>query len=185
MYACNLYGKKNGDHGEYRWFSRNDVKKYLCSVHKWISIVQRFIRLQGSKIWDQPLAVYRNKKRQVRNITADIVNTLMRSLAVETYKLTKKEDIELFPCHSLRVGTCTLLFTTNYSPQFIKRVLRWRSESWQTYVRDLIATSVQTQWSFTQGRYNAIPLNTWQQPTKTTKYRSNSIWYTHNMNKSN
>ena len=67
----------------------------------------------------------------------------MRSLAVETYKLTKKEDIQLFSCHSLRVGACTLLFATNYPPQFIKRVLRWRSESWQTYVRDLIVTSIQ------------------------------------------
>ena len=36
------------------------------------------------------------KKDQVQNITADIVNTLMRSLAVERYKLTKKEDIQLF-----------------------------------------------------------------------------------------
>ena len=68
----------------------------------------------------------------------------MRSLAVETYKLTKKEDIQLFSCHSLRVGACTLLFSTNYpSHYFIKKVLRWRSESWQTYVRDLIVTSIQ------------------------------------------
>ena len=119
------------------------VKKYLCSVRKWISIVQRFIRLRGSKIRDQPLAVYRNKKGQARNIIVDIVNTLMRSLAVETYKLTKKEDIQLFSCHSLRFGAYTLLFTTNYPPQFIKRVLRERRKSWQTYVCDLIVTSVQ------------------------------------------
>ena len=83
------------------------------------------------------------KKDQVQNITADIVNSLMRSLAVETYKLTKKEDIQLFSCHSLRVGACTLLFSTNYPSHFIKKVLRWRSDSWQTYVRDLIVTSIQ------------------------------------------
>ena len=52
------------------------------------------------------------KKDQVRNITADIVNTLMRSLAVETYKLTKKEDIQLFSYNTLRVSAYTLLFST-------------------------------------------------------------------------
>ena len=121
----------------------NETKQYLCLVRKWISIIQRFIRLRGPNIQNEPLAVYRNKKGQVRNITADIVNSLMRSLAVETYKLTKKEDIQLFSCHSLRVGACTLLFSTNYPSHFIKKVLRWRSESWQTYVRDLIVTSIQ------------------------------------------
>ena len=36
----------------------------------------------------------------------------MRSLAVETYKLTKKEDIQLFSCRSLRVGAVNATLST-------------------------------------------------------------------------
>jgi hypothetical protein len=135
--------QKNGDHGLYRWYSRNDKSKYLCSVQCWTRIVQRFIRLRGNNIADQPLSVYRNKSGSVRNITADICTSLMRSLAVEVYGLTKKSEIQAFSCHSLRVGACCILYATGYSGEFIQRALRWRSEAWKTYVRDLVVVTIQ------------------------------------------
>ena len=99
--------------------------------------------VRGNDITDQPLSVYRNKSGSVRNITADICTSLMRSLAVEVYGLTKRSEIQAFSCHSLRVGACCILYATGYSGEFIQRALRWRSEAWKTYVRDLVVVTIQ------------------------------------------
>ena len=141
-YHVTFRWQKNKEHGIFRWVARNDKLPYLCPVRMWTRILKRFLRLRGVKYRDQPLAVYRNKSGQVRNITADTVTALMRALAVEHYNLTDKEDIQKFSCHSLRVGACCLLFACGYPAEFIQRVLRWKSDAWKTYVRDLIVTAL-------------------------------------------
>lgn len=98
LYAFNLGKKMGTTENTYRFLnSSNNIKQYLYSVHNWISIVQGSTKLQGPNIQNQPFAVYRNKKGQVWNIPANRVITLIKSLAVEAYKLTKKEDTQLFP----------------------------------------------------------------------------------------
>ena len=77
-----------------------------------------------------------------RNMTADVVNDLLRDLAIKTYNLTDTEEIQKFSSHSLRVGACCLLFACGYPPEFIQRVLRWKSDAWKGYVRDLIVTAL-------------------------------------------
>ena len=133
--------QKNNDHGISRWCARNDIKKYLCPIRKWVRILLRFIQLRGIKCKDQPLSIYQNKSGMTRNITADLVNTLLRDLAIKTYNLTKIDEIQKFSSHSLRVGACCLLFACGYPPEFIQRVLRWKSDAWKDYVRDLIVTA--------------------------------------------
>ena len=63
--------------------------------------------------------------------------------AVEVYGLTKRSEIQAFSCHSLRVSVCCILYATGYSGEFIQRALRWRSEAWKTYVRDLVVVTIQ------------------------------------------
>ena len=77
-----------------------------------------------------------------RNITADVVKTLLRELAIKTYNLTNIDEIQKFSSHSLRVGACCLLFACGYPPEFIQRVLRWKSDAWKDYVRDLIVAAI-------------------------------------------
>ena len=77
-----------------------------------------------------------------RNMTADVVNDLLRDLAIKTYNLTDTEEIQKFSSHSLRVGACCLLFACGYPPEFIQRVLRWKSDAWKGYVRDLVVTAI-------------------------------------------
>ena len=134
--------QKNNNHGISRWCARNDKLTYLCPIRKWVSILQRYIQLRGSSCRDQPIAIYHNKAGDTRLITADIVNTLLRDLAVATHDLTKPEEIQKFSTHSFRVGACCLLFACGYPPEFIQRVLRWNSDAWKTYVRDLIVTAI-------------------------------------------
>ena len=76
-----------------------------------------------------------------RNIAADVVNKLLREL-VDTYNLKTIEKIQKFSTYSFQVGACCLLFAYGYPPEFIQRVLRWRSDAWKNYVRDLIVTAL-------------------------------------------
>ena len=86
--------QKNGNQDIDRWCARNDKAPYLCPVRKWHNILNRFIQLQGSSCRDQPLSIYHNKKGLTRNITADVVNKLLRELAVDTYNLKTMEEIQ-------------------------------------------------------------------------------------------
>ena len=90
----------------------------------------------------RPAAIYQNKSGMTRNITVDVVNTLLRDLAIKTYNLTNMDEIQKFSSHSLRVGACCLLFACGYPPEFIQRVLCWKSDAWKGYVRDLVVTAI-------------------------------------------
>ena len=133
---------KNNDHGISRWCARNDKKPYLCPIRKWVSILLRFVQLRGIKCKDQPLANYQNKSGIARNITADVVNILLRELTVKTYDLKDIDEIQKFSSHSLRMGACCLLFAFGYLPEFIQCALFWNSDAWKGYVRDLIVTTI-------------------------------------------
>ena len=111
--------QKNGDHSIDHWCARNDKAPYLCPVRKWHNILNRFIQLRGSSCRDQLLSIYHNKKGLTRNVTADVVNKLLRKLAVDTYNLTTLEAIQKFSTYSFWVGACCLLFTCGYPPEFI------------------------------------------------------------------
>ena len=119
------------------------VGKKTDSTTYWIRIVQRYIRLVGTSN-DKPLAVYKHEGTGFpRYLTSTIVTIEMRILAQSVHGITKKEDLQRFSCHSLRVGACNIYFASGVSPEVIKRVLRWESDAWRQYVRDLRCTAVQ------------------------------------------
>jgi len=49
----------------------------------------------------------------------------------------KPEDLARFSSHSLRIGACVALHSTGISAMNIKDALRWRSDSFMMYLRDL------------------------------------------------
>lgn len=134
--------QKNLKHNIHRWVYRNSEKPFLCAVRAWIAIVRRFVRLVG-KNTTYPLAVYRSARKDVRYISADQATLQMRDLAKAVFKIGKTTDLNKFSCHSLRVGACCILFQTGHHPDFIQRVLRWESDAWRTYIRDLTVTAIQ------------------------------------------
>ena len=130
--------QKNGDHGETKYVIRNNATPSICSVQAWIRIVRRYVNLRDHTITDAPLAVFQDtKRRQVSYITSDLVELEMRSLAKELYGIKTEKGLLVFSCHSLRVGACCALYSAGLSPAEIKRTLRWKSDSWELYIRDL------------------------------------------------
>ena len=61
----------------------------------------------------------------------------LQSTAHAVYNITKKEDLGRFTSHSIRVGACVLLHTQNISAEDIKFRLRWRSDAFRMYLRNV------------------------------------------------
>ena len=85
-----------------------------------------------------PLAVHATgaKHNTVKYITNVNVEKYLREVAITTYDLTDKEDIQRYTCHFLWVGACVLLHAANSVPETIKVRLRWRSDAYRMYLRD-------------------------------------------------
>ena len=134
--------QKNQQNGEYRWFARNKQRTYLCGVAAWIRIAQRFQCLIGNSTKLIPMAVYRHADGGVRYLTADRVSYRVKQLAKDVHQITAENDLKKFSCHLLRVGACCIYFAAGYPAEFIQRVLRWESDAWKKYVRDLVCTAI-------------------------------------------
>ena len=69
-----------------------------------------------------------------------IVHHHMRAIASEVYKLhpvRNKAALARWSCHSLRIGACVLLHVLGYSHIKIKWLLRWKSDCFMEYLRNL------------------------------------------------
>lgn len=138
--------QKNDNHGEKRKFARNDEKPHLCFIRAMMRIIQRFIRLIGWN-FDLPLSVYYSPETgETLNITSAEIEHEMQLAAIRVYELdpTKKDHLEMikkWTAHSLRVGACVLLYTSGFSDTEIKFLLRWKSDSFRDYLRNLAFTA--------------------------------------------
>ena len=52
--------------------------------------------------------------------------------------LNAKRQLSNFTSHSIRVGACVLLHAQNISAEDIKFRLRWRSDTFRTYLRNIL-----------------------------------------------
>ena len=85
------------------------------------------------------LSVYLDKKNGVvKNIVVDDVVAAMKMSAKALYDLSDAE-LDAFKCHLIRVGACCILFSQGVRPAMIKKLLRWKSDAWLVYLRDLTA----------------------------------------------
>ena len=78
------------------------------------------------------------------SITSDEIEAYMRALAVKTYNLDRVQDkaaLQLWSAHSLRVGACVLLHAMGFAPQDIKWLLRWLSDAFMGYLRNIAILS--------------------------------------------
>jgi hypothetical protein len=138
--------QKNGQHGDHRLYSRNVHNPSLDMVAFWLSILHRFISLVGFRS-HLPLALYLDEASKVpKFITSADIELHMRRLAVEVYQLDprNKRDalgISQFSAHSLRVGGCVVLQACGFEAHTIQRLLRWTSDSWMVYTRNLVVVT--------------------------------------------
>jgi hypothetical protein len=70
----------------------------------------------------------------------------MREIAASYYELDpvkEKSALQFFLAHSLRVGACIILQAMGFVSHQIQQMLRWKSESWLMYSRNLHVVSQQ------------------------------------------
>ena len=135
--------QKNGNHGEQRLFTRNHKRKKRCFVLRMLRIIKRFVRLVGADKVDTPLAVYKHPTKGVIFITDNDIRDTLRSLACDVYGLDPEKDELKYSSHSLRVGACVILHAQGFSATQIKFLLRWRSDAFMEYLRNIAVLSEQ------------------------------------------
>jgi hypothetical protein len=133
--------QKNGDHGQIILFARNSTNQHLDLGAAWLRIIDRFLRLLGPRT-DTPLGIYSDPtSASPLFITHEAIQDVMRQLAIDVYGLDPIKDataIRLWVAHSLRVGACIILQAMGFLPHEIQLILRWKSETWRDYTRNLV-----------------------------------------------
>ena len=70
-------------------------------------------------------------------ITSAFVSKQLKLVANKAHGISAKEDLKKFTPHSPRVGACVLLHQLKKPADFIKKRLRWRSDTYQDYLRHI------------------------------------------------
>ena len=132
--------QKNNNDGEQRIFIRNESSPRLCFVTLMLRIFKRFIRLVGWNRRHTPLCVYITESSQIRLITSTEIVVEMREAASAVYNLDPikdKDTLSSWSAHSLRVGACVILHAMGFTGELIKFILRWKSDCFMGYLRNL------------------------------------------------
>lgn len=139
--------QKNGLHGEYRDILRNDTSPMMCGVRTSKQIVKRVYAILGHETpLNTPLAIYLDSTGLVKALSAIDIQDTMRTTAAELYDLNpaKPEDaraLQRWSSHSLRVGACVILHTMGFTGPQIKFLLRWSSDAFMMYLRNIALLS--------------------------------------------
>ena len=129
--------QKNLQNGEHKLMTRNDTNPKLCTVRAILRICHRAAFLRNHNI--APLAIYQSPNGHPAFISHKHMENIIRLAAYKTYKIKRKCDLARFSCHSLRVGACVMLHIAGFSTDSIKFELRWRSDSFRDYLRNVVS----------------------------------------------
>lgn len=136
--------QKNGENGEKKLFVRNHKNPKICFVRNFMCILVRHAKITNSNP-KVPLSVYTNQEDgRPCNITSATLEKSMRSTASKLFNLDpikNKTELQMWSAHSLRVGACTTLYAMGFHEMEIKHLLRWKSNAFMTYLRNLAVTS--------------------------------------------
>lgn len=130
--------QKNGDNGAQRTIVRMFGNASLCAVSAMLRIVQRWMDLNLDP--SRPLSVFTNTGRadgKVLDIRARHIERVLQDAAKAVYNITDPKDLGHFTSHSLCVGACVALHSAGIDPMSIKHALRWRSDAFMEYLRNL------------------------------------------------
>jgi len=131
--------QKNGQNGEKKTIVRSPANKTLCAVSAVIRVMERFQAL-GLDKKEYPLAVFTSNglvTGKMRFVRAPHIEVYLQRAAKNVYNITNKEELQRFSAHSIRVGACVALHAAGVSKLDIKHALRWKSDGFMVYLRDL------------------------------------------------
>ena len=91
---------------------------------------------------DQPMAMFVNYKNKLMLANSDHIDNSFQASAERCYDIniatkTGKDEIKKWTSHSLRVGACVLMHLANATTLDIQFRLRWKSDCFKIYLRDL------------------------------------------------
>ena len=133
--------QKNGIKGETKSLSCNENDPLHCPVRASLRIRDRFLR-SSNLPKDHPLSFYHpTPSSPPVLIKAHHVSKHLQHVASKVYNMTDKKELKLYSPHSIRVGACVMLHIAGASEKDIKFLLRWRSDSFMEYLRDIPETS--------------------------------------------
>ena len=140
--AVTFSWQKNGNHGETRNLQVNACTRDRCAVRSFYNILLRFDQLVGISTCGVPLAVYAHGTTTLF-LHRKVIKQVLRKIAKDTYKVN---EVELdkhynFNPHSLRVGACVILHAAGVPGYQIRFLLRWKSDSFMEYLRNVNALS--------------------------------------------
>jgi len=125
--------QKNNQNNQRISFNHNFTNELFSPVLAAQRILDRASRLQVPS--HHPVSVFiQDKKLQYMHHT--LVETTLRTAAKAVYNITSQKALQLFSCHSIRVGACVILHAAQKDPLFIQFRLRWRSNSFIVYLRN-------------------------------------------------
>jgi hypothetical protein len=130
--------QKNGDDGAKRTIVRDFGNPSLCAVSAMLRITQRWSDLHLPT--NQPLSCFTvdgTVDGNVHNICASHIERGLQAAARAVHDVKVAEDLARFTSHSIRVGACVALHAAGISALNIKHALRWKSEAFMEYLRNL------------------------------------------------
>ena len=131
--------QKNLDNGQVLSYVKDTEDKQHCALEACKKIRKRAIKLKIAK--DKPIAVYTEYEKGNKKACYidDIhVKTILQEVAKQVCGIKCRKELARFSSHSITVGACVLLHAQNISAEDIKFRLRWRSDSFRMYLRNII-----------------------------------------------
>ena len=130
--------QKNNDNGQVITYTKDTNNPSFCYVQAALRIRTRFLKLKHNH--DELLAIFLDTtktKKIVKYIDDTHICRILQEAANSVYKITDKNDLKRFTSHSIRVGACVLLQSQNITTEDIKFRLRWRSDAFRIYLRNI------------------------------------------------
>jgi hypothetical protein len=130
--------QKNNDNGQVISYIEDKTNIQYCYVSACKRIRHRALKLKQDSM--KPIAIFNSgiKKNKISYIDDTHISSLLQEAAKSVYSISKLEELKRFTSHSIRVGACVLLHTQNISTEDIKFRLRWRSDSFRMYLRNVV-----------------------------------------------
>ena len=127
--------QKNNVNGQKIRFNKNKKNRKHCIVKAGVSIRKRSQRLKVKN--KKPIAVYLDHEKKVKHITNKDIEKVLQHAAKKVYGITDKKELQRFSSHSIRVGAATALHMTGCTGDYIKIRLRWKSDTYMLYLRNV------------------------------------------------
>ena len=130
--------QKNNDNGQVISYVEDKENPIHCYVRAAKRIRRRAICLHQEE--NKPIAIFcKHAKGSKIDYIDDIhINKVLQEAANAVHHVTKKDELSRFTTHSIRVGACVLLHSQQVSKEDIQFRLRWRSDSFKMYLRNII-----------------------------------------------